>query len=824
LGYGEGVAVRPALPARRRYTGADVTAERWRRVREVLYAAAGTEVSARAQFLRDSCGQDSELREEVERLLAALEESGGFLEPHSPPSGDLSGGRIGPYLILEQAGQGGMGTVYRAVRDDDYHQQVAVKLVKRDLETESLLVRFRQERQALALLNHPNIARLLDGGTTAEGRPYLVMEWVQGSMITEYCRAGRLPLQRRLELFLLICDAVAHAHRNLVVHRDLKPSNILITPEGIPKLLDFGIAKILSPDPVNDALTLTLEGARPLTPDYASPEQVRGEPVTIATDVYSLGAVLYELLTGARPHRFETRTAPEIERVVCSQDVPRPSAAAHEAGVPARELRGDLDNIISKALEKELSRRYSHVEELAADLRRYLDGRPVLARPGSFWYRASKFTRRNKALAGTVAAVALALTLGLALALWQAREAGRQRAVAERRFDLARRVANSLLYEVNDGIQDLAGSSNARELLLRRSLEYLDALSKEASSNPDLQRDLANAYLRVADLQGLAGVSNLGKPDAARESLRKAAALLEGALASNPRSPEIRRDLARTHREFVSLGGDGLEMLRHAQASLHMVEELRRERPEDPALLDDLQKSEFTLARSLGALSRYAEAIDYYRRALAHSAGSLPQNIALDHKSLGAALIQAGALDDALKEYQAAAALDEQRVRSEPANGRARLDLSYDYSDWSLILVRLKRAGEAVEQYRKAERIRAEMVAADPRDARAAQALVSVEWRMGNAQAEAGDRSGAMVSFRNAVRAGERMIAELPDKNVGTSALAEACFKIGVCYLQKWSSCAGAVPWLTRAQRLYHALNQPAANVAQSLAECTGGG
>ncbi len=796
-----------------------MTAERWSRVREVLYAAAAVEAPARDSFLRETCGGDRDLRQEVERLLAALEKSGSFLEPKTPAAPEFSGTRLGPYLILERAGQGGMGTVYRAVRDDDYHQQVAVKLVKRDLETEPLLARFRQERQALALLNHPNIARLLDGGTTAEGRPYLVMEWVEGSTITDYCHAKRLPLRQRLGLFLSVCDAVAHAHRNLVVHRDLKPSNILITPEGAPKLLDFGIAKILSPDAGGEALTLTLDGMRPLTPDYASPEQVRGEAVTVATDIYSLGAVFFELLTGARPHRFETRTPPEIERVVCSEDVRRVSEATRaEDGVPARELRGDLDNIVSKALEKDAARRYSHVEEFGADVRRYLEGRPVLARTGTFWYRASKFSRRHKAMVGTVGAVALALTLGLVLALWQAREAQRQSALAERRFDLARRVANSLLYEVNDQIQDLAGSSKARELLLRRSLEYLDALSKEASSNTALQRDLANAYVRVAALQGIGGVSNLGKPGDARESLGKATALLASALAAEPASFEIRRDVALIDREYVSLGGEEQETMRHAQASLRMVEDLRRERPNDAALLDDLQKSEYAMARSLTGLSRYPEAIAYYRRALSHTAGSPPENIALDHKSLGALLIKTGALDEALTEYQAAAAIDEARVRANPANGRARLDLSYDYADWGLILLIMKRAGQAVEQYRKAETIRAGMAAADPRDARAALSLVSVGWRLGHAQAAAGDRAGAEASFRKAVREGERMIAELPDKTVGTRALVDAVFNIGLYYRER--SCAAAMPWFTRAKKLYADLQQPSPNLAAELAKC----
>ena len=801
-----------------------MTAERWRQIREVLYAAAEKEPGDRAQFLGESCGEDSELRLEVERLLAALDQSGSFLEPGSPVGRDLSGDKIGPYLILEQAGQGGMGTVYRAVRDDDYHQQVAIKLVKRDLETDILLARFRQERQVLALLNHPNIARLLDGGTTADARPYLVMEWVDGAPITEYCRSRNLLLRRRLELFLSVCHAVAHAHGNLVVHRDLKPSNILITPEGVPKLLDFGIAKIVSPDTSPDGAAMTMAGALALTPEYASPEQVRGEPATTATDIYSLGAVLYELLSAARPHRFETRTPGEVERVICTGNVLRPSVAAGAGGLAARELRGDLDNIVLKALEKDRSRRYSHVEELAGDLRRYLEGRPVLARPGSFGYRASRFVRRNKALVGSMAAVGLALTLGLGMSLWQAREARRERQAAERRFELARRVAASLLYEVHDQIEDLAGSTKARELLLRRSLEYLDALSKEASTNPKLQRDLANAYLRAAMLQGVPGVSNLGDPGAARASLRKATALLEAALVSDSRSPQIRLDLAKTHREFVSLGGDGTEMMRHAQIALRLVEELRREQPGDPAVLDDLQKSEFSMARSLTALSRFPEAIGYHRRALSHSSASSPGDIALDHKSLGALLIKTGALDDALQEYEAAVALDEQRVSSDPANGRARLDLSYDLADRGLILLKLGRAAAAVEQYRKAEKIRAGMVAADGRDARAATALVSAEWRLGWALIQAGDRGAAAEEFRSAARAAERMIRDLPDKKVGTQALADACWNIALCYTQQRSSCVEAMPWLMRARELFHQLNQPAPKVEQSLEACAAAG
>jgi tetratricopeptide (TPR) repeat protein len=786
----------------------------------VLHGAAGKDGEARAEFLKAECGTDLELRGEVDRLLEALERSGDFLEPAPPAPSEAHAGRIGPYLILEQAGQGGMGTVYRAIREDDYRQQVALKLVKRDIETDFLLERFRQERQALALLNHPNIARLLDGGTTTSGRPYLVMEWVQGVAVTEYVAGRKLPVKDRLVLFLSVCQAVAHAHANLVVHRDLKPSNILITGEGIPKLLDFGIARILSLDAgMADAAPTRVE-ARALTPDYASPEQVRAGPITTATDIYSLGAVLYELLTGVRPHRFESGSAPEIERVVCEQEIARPSEASGEGGIPARELRGDLDNIVLKAMEKAPSRRYSHAEALGADIRAYLEGRPVSARAASFPYRASKFLRRNKTMASAAAAVALSLAAGFAAALWEARAAHREREIAERRFDLARRVAASLLYDVHDKIQDLAGSTTARELLLRKSLDYLDALSKEAASSPLLERDLASAYHRVATLQGDSGLSNLGQTNAARESLRKARELLEHALKADPNSVELRRELAATHREYVYVAAGDPAAMEHAQTALSMVETLRRERPGDRALLDDLLKSEFAIGRVLTGKARDPEAISYYRRAISHAGTTPPPTLALVHKSLGAVLIRTGALDEALVEYQAASAIDEERVRNNPADGRAKLDVSYDYADWGLILLRLKRAAAAVEKYQEAERLRAAMAAADPRDVRAATGLVSAEWRLGLALTRAGDRRGAVEAFRRAAKEGERMIGEQADPKTGTRALADACWNIGLCYQQDWSSCAKAMPWFQRARGLFQELKQPTPALDRAMAEC----
>ncbi|TAK93742.1 serine/threonine protein kinase, partial [Patescibacteria group bacterium] len=301
--------------------------------------------------------------------------------------------RIGPYRLVSEIGHGGMGTVYLAERDGDFHQRVAIKVVRGLLGADGLR-RFRVERQILASLQHPGIAGLLDGGTTPEGMPYLVMEHIEGVRIDDYCDARHLTLAQRVTLFCRVCDAVSAAHRSLVVHRDLKPSNILITADGTPKLLDFGIAKLLTDDDA-DPLLVTSPSVRALTPEYASPEQIRGLPITTATDVYSLGVLLFELLTGERPHRLGTRTAAELERVICGQEARRPSAFVEKR--LARELEGDLDTIALAALRKESSRRYQSVEQLADDLRRYLDGRPVLARPSTWSYRARRFVQRHRA-------------------------------------------------------------------------------------------------------------------------------------------------------------------------------------------------------------------------------------------------------------------------------------------------------------------------------------------------------------------------------------------------------------------------------------------
>ncbi|MBS1824479.1 MAG: protein kinase [Acidobacteria bacterium] len=395
--------------------------QRYQQVKEIVALLLTADYNERTTRLADLCGSDQELRREVESLLEASDEAGaGFLQDPayaatimqsgstSAPPAALEGQRIGPYRILREIGSGGMGVVYEAVREDEFRKKVAIKVVKPGMNTAQIMDRFYSERRISATLNHPNITMLLDGGATADQRPYFAMEYVDGAPIDVYCREKSLTLRQRLELFRTVCGAVHYAHQNLIVHRDLKPSNILVTTDGVPKLLDFGIAKILDPVGVeNDGSGMT--AAFPvMTPDYASPEQARNQPVTTATDIYSLGAVLYELLTGKRPHQFTSNTPREIQQVICESETPAPSQVSAN-----RHLAGDIDNIVLMAMHKEPMRRYSSAEELSQDVQRYLSGMPVRARRDTIGYRAGKFVRRHKAGVAAAAVFVSALTGGI---------------------------------------------------------------------------------------------------------------------------------------------------------------------------------------------------------------------------------------------------------------------------------------------------------------------------------------------------------------------------------------------------------------------------
>jgi serine/threonine-protein kinase len=478
-----------------------VTPERWRRLAPIFDQALDLGPEARAAYLDRACGGDESLRADVEQLLAADSAPCEFLEASAetyfgdvPPS--LSAGtRLGPYRVVRELAHGGMGAVYLGERvDGQFEQSVALKIVRYGMDTDEVRRRFLAERQILARLNHPNIAKLLDGGLTAEGRPWFAMEYIAGEPLTVYGDTRSLPVTRRLDLFTDVCEAVRYAHQNLIVHRDLKPSNILVTADGMVKLLDFGIAKLLEGEPTGRPEDGTVEAPatrtelRVLTPEYAAPEQVRGEPVTTATDVYALGAVLYELLTGRRVHQFDRYTPAEVERVICGTKPQPPSAVMTGADRLPRLLRGDLDTIVLHALQKEPGRRYPSVEALLEDLRRSQGGLPITARPDSIGYRTGKFFRRHRAGVVSGATLLLALLGGFGATLWQAQakalEAAKAREVKEFLVDL---------FQVSDPAEARGRNITARELLERGVRRVDSALERQ----PEVQQELLGVLGKI---------------------------------------------------------------------------------------------------------------------------------------------------------------------------------------------------------------------------------------------------------------------------------------------------------------------------------------
>lgn len=474
----------------------------WEQVKDIFASALEIDTSERDTFIIDRCGQDTLLRMEVQSWLASYAESEAFIETPAFSHHEITsngkpaiGRQFGSYRVIREIGHGGMGAVFLAERDDgEFSQRVAIKIIRQAIAESELINRFKRERQILATLNHPNIAKLLDGGVSPDGLPFLAMEFVEGEPITVFCDQNRLNLNARLVLFLKVCSAVAYAHRNLIVHRDLKPSNILVTVEGEPKLLDFGLAKLVD-DNLSSDIKQTQTAFRALTPAYASPEQLKNETITTASDIYSLGVVLYEVLTNERPFHFEGKSLDEIIRTVAESEPRLPSAkSANDQSQRDTQLKGDLDNIVLMALRKEPERRYQSVEALAQDVERYLIGMPVAARASTLKYRASKFVTRHKAgvLAGTL--VFLSLVAGIVASLWQARIAQKE---------------NEKAVKINAFLEKTLKFSNPITSNLRKAgrettvNEVLDEAARRLDSGEfdafpevkvELERTVANAY------------------------------------------------------------------------------------------------------------------------------------------------------------------------------------------------------------------------------------------------------------------------------------------------------------------------------------------
>lgn len=788
-----------------------MTAERWNEVKSILAAVLDEpDTHERLNIIEQRCHGDDALQHEVTALLEqSTTNIDSFVAKAATPlrrelSTLAAGDKVGTYRILRELGRGGMGAVYLAERADGaFEQQVAIKVLKRGTDTDEVLRRFYAERQILARLIHPNIARLLDAGTTDSGLPYFVMEYVAGKPLIHYATDKELPLRDRLNLFRRVCGAVSYAHQNLVVHRDLKPSNVLVTDAAELKLLDFGIAKLL--DDETPEVTSTVQ--RRLTPIYASPEQVKGDPVTTVSDVYSLGVILFELLTGERPCHFKTTSNTELARAICEQEPQRPSTVVAPASmVTAKALRGDIDNIVLKALRKDPARRYQSVDQLSEDLRRYLAGLPVRARRDTVSYRTIKFVQRHKLGVGIAAAVSALLLNTTAVAVWQSHQARDEKRLADERFEEVRQLAHSILFDYHDQIATLPGSTKVREQLVRDSLKYLDTLARQATDHPGLQRELAAAYLKVGDVQGRPYFANLGSPSGAAESYTKALAIWQR-LHDRSTDLEIERNIGIA---FARLGeveqgiGNPTAALGHLRAGIDVYERLAR----TSAVCSDCEAE---LARMYGAvalvygssatasigdsgqaLAYHSKALAIYERLLTHDPQNLlfRQRVPVEQCYIAQLFSDGGDQPRALDYYLKALDAHKALAVAEPANTYVQRELAVNYSNVCGVRMLLGDS-KSLSDCNSALAIFQLLASNDPHDANIGRDLAIIERKSGEALALYGGRAGAEESFARALEAFEELAKEHPDDTYLRHHRAVAYLRRSECRL-RWNDAQGS--------------------------------
>jgi len=742
-----------------------VASSGWQRSKDVFQAALTRASEQRAAFLDEACGGDAELRREVDSLLAAHAAAGGFL---SSPIGldtdgvkeaggaDAAPQRIGPYRILDTIAHGGMGTVYRAVRDDDaFRKTVALKLVRGGRQSDYFQRRFRQERQILASFQHPNVATVLDGGTTEDGQPYLVMEYVEGQPITHFCSAQEMGTRERLVLFRTVCGAVQYAHQNLVVHRDIKPANVLVDGHGVAKLLDFGIAKLLAsgvdPDLAPTATVLPM-----MTPEYASPEQVRGQPVTTASDVYSLGVLLYELLAGQRPYEVQTDSLEAIVQAVCLTEPKAPSEAVAErpetAGPPgprppASELRGDLDTIVLKALRKEPERRYRTAHELSEDLRRHLEGLPVTARADTIGYRAGKFVRRHRTAVAAASLVSASLVIGIVTTTRQAR-------LTQRRFDEARRLIHTVIFDIQPKMGAVAGTTSLRKDLIESTLKYLEALTRDAGDNPALLRELSASYVELARVQGIQGAANVGDTQAARRTLGEAEKLVERLMKLDPNGPESLHEAVSVERN-VALSflyqAAYAPAQQHARRAVDRAERLVAIRPDFPAR-EDLADAYRTLANCSDSTEAFGRSREIYESLLLEKPGEarVLRNLSQVHKYVAGIHYRKGEDKAGLDLIVKARAIDEKLLAEDPESPVAQLDLCFSLNQLSWGRSKLGDLTGALAATQESLAMQEKMALRDPEDARVRDRLGYVLRANALLRRKTGDRVGARRDYLRA--------------------------------------------------------------------------
>ena len=665
--------------------------DRWNLIQEIFQSAVDRPLSERSEYIRQACGDDQQLQSEVASLLE--NDSNDTQTLRSMVAGDLkevveassfseTGLQVGPYRLVRNIDSGGMGVVYLAVRSDDqYFQIVAIKTIRKGLESPALVQRFRRERQILATLNHPNIGSILDGGELQDGRPFIVMEYVEGQPITLASDTRGLSIRQRIEQFRSVCSAVHYAHQKLVIHRDIKPSNVLVTPQGVVKLIDFGISKPLAPGLIRGRFPQTEGGQRLMTPDYASPEQLLGKELTTATDIYSLGVLLFELLTGSQPYTLRDLTPAAAERVVCHQEDRKPSSVRGLPERTRRELSGDLDRIVLMAMDKDPSRRYLSAQHFEEDLLRYVQSKPVLARRATLTYRLSKFVTRHKMASLMACAIVAVLGGSVLFYSWQSR-------LADRRLSQVETFADSAIDDLTKKVQQSPEPTEMQAALFQSALKYLEQLRQSSGNDPRLLVKLSKAYERVGDLEGSPSVANLGKVGTAVASYQEA---LRAATEAHARLPgeETTRAMIEAHQRLGTIQsflGKISEAHDNYQQCLSLARDLWQQKPQDPvrrrllamsyARLGDLQLDNL---ETLNALKNFRAAFQIFG---SEQNGDEDHDKALNqlYMKLAAALTELGSQSEALASFRKSIAYSEALVQKSPSSREAKRSLFVSYA------------------------------------------------------------------------------------------------------------------------------------------------
>ncbi len=748
-------------------------AAQWKKVKTLYQRAIETAPEKRPVLLDESCGEDADLRREIEEMLRFHDtDSSAFEEPVFEVATKLIaeretlpiGVKLDNYRIVREIGRGGMGVVYEAERTDGlFEQRAAVKIIKRGMDTDAILNRFTLERQILASLEHPNIARLLDGGTTDDGLPYFVMEYVEGLPIDKFC--AEKSLTETLKLFRKVCSAVQFAHQNLVIHRDLKPSNIIISKDGEPKLLDFGIAKLFHAEPNNET-ELTETANRLLTPEYASPEQTKGEKITTQSDVYSLGILLSKL----------------IQKPKTKDQKPNQ----------------DLEAILQTALRDEMALRYSSVEAFSEDIRRFLEGLPILARKDSFFYRAAKFVKRNSAAVLFSALTIFALVFAGVFSAWQARRANLAQIKSEQRFNEVRRLSGAMLFEYHDRVANLQGSTELRQKMLTDSLQYLDNLAQDSETDATLLRELGTAYRKIGDAQGKPFAANTGDTRGALESYRKSERIFLQLLETAPDNRDFQTEIAQTYERIGSVLYRQFEVepaIETHQKSLVILEKLSAENPSDDNLKMLLAKTLVALGDSLAGKSGLhygslplekrigaegaesekplAESLEHFRRALKLNRETTEKNLTAENlfevyvaiqriafrlDNFGFHREEAGKKDEALRLYRESLENHREAQKAllkaseiEPENAQ----IPRNSANCKMLIAEMQtKLGDfktALQNYSEAKNVFEELAAKDTRNKEAKRDLVTVIERLGRFYVATKNGDEAVRHYQKAV-------------------------------------------------------------------------